>query len=756
MTALATVPGGEIGQREPAPVADPSSSVETVAEPVLAWEGASHEFIPISGGLGLADVVLTVPAGTLAGAAVVVNPEQAGVGGDPLTVPLVRMPSEDGGAGAGATAPERWRARLRAPVDGGSGDISYLIRLAAREGSGREAGTLGPFHASTAPEPELRTPDWAKGVVWYQIFPERYRNANRENDPQGVLGGEFFDPGWTSDWYGVTGAELDHHRAGAWGKLPREGVDTSRKGGQFFNVVYNRRYGGDLEGVVEKLDELADLGVTGIYFNPVFFARSLHKYDASDYRHIDPTLAGTPSAVAHEPGAAHGGRTRDAGACVETEDPATWTWSSADRFLIDVLLPEAHKRGIRVILDGVWNHVGVDFWAFRDVMERGKESAYASWFDARFVPDDSQGFADYRRAYPQLALKPGSLIGWNAWNRRNGTLPVFSRTNQGRLHPGVEAHIFAVTRRWMDPNGDGDPADGIDGWRLDVVPDVPMPFWEAWRTLVKSINPEAVLIAEVWFDGAKYFDGKAFDAQMNYPFAMPVVDWLGLKPPRPANGSDRLARRLDGAFKHRPQVDLAQMNLLGSHDTERIASMLNNPPGTPASPGRDYDQQGGPVSNPSYRTARPAPEIYERVLLGVALQATYPGSPSIYYGDEYGMHGADDPDCRKPLPWPDLGPMANPDDDAIPGLRARFREWLRLRQHPQIGPVLRYGLVRHIDTGDADVFAFERRLNDSAVIVVLNRGKEPFRVDAPPADLSDGDPADVVVPANSARWWRLR
>ncbi len=744
--------------QEAAPVADASPSPPappaprtppTPPAPALVAADVVHEFVPISGGLGLADIAITVPSGTLARGDVVVTLATGGDGAGPRAIaieaPLVRMEvlADEPGA-KGAT--ERWLARVHAAPrrwDGAS-PITYSIRLMPSAGSPAPPPRpmmLGPFTDDPEPPAHLRTPDWAKGTVWYQIFPERYRNANPANDPMKVFGAEFFNPGWTSDWYGVSPDELDHHRASAWGKLPREGVDTGRRGGQFYNVVFNRRYGGDLEGVVEKLDELADLGVTGIYFNPVFHARSLHKYDASDYRHIDPTLAGNG-----EHGLAQSSQSVARPPHPESEDPTTWTWSSADRFLVDVLLPEAHKRGIRVILDGVWNHVGLDFWAFRDVMERGKGSAFAAWFDARFVPEDPAGLAEYQRTYPQLDIRPGALIAWNAWNRRNGTLPIFSRSRAGKFHPGVEAHIWGVTRRWMDPNGDGDPSDGIDGWRLDVVPDVPMPFWNAWRGLVKSINPDAVLIAEVWFDAKDYFEGRAFDAQMNYPFAMPAVDWLGM---RPGVTSERLSRRLTSALSHRPQVDLAQMNLLASHDTERLASMLNNP-------NRDYDQQGGPVSNPKYRTTRPTPEVYDRVVLGVALQATYPGSPSVYYGDEYGMHGADDPDCRKPLPWPDLGHMANPDDNAVPGLRERFRAWLRLRSDPQVGPVFRYGLVRHVDTGSPDVFAFERRLNDEAVIVVLNRGGSPFRVEAPLGDRSDADPRDPVVPSLTARWWRLR
>ena len=160
------------------------------------------------------------------------------------------------------------------------------------------------------------------------------------------------------------------------------------------------------------------------------------------------------------------------------------------------------------MLDGVWNHVGLDHWAFADVRKHGRNSKYVDWFVVEFD-------------------EIGDLEQWEAWDGTNGNLPIF-REIQGDLAPGPKAHIMAVTRRWMDPNGDGDPSDGIDGWRLDVANEMGRVFWKDWRELVKSINPDAFIVGEIWHDAREYFDGTAFDAQMNYPAAYAVADFLSI------------------------------------------------------------------------------------------------------------------------------------------------------------------------------------------------------------------------------------
>lgn len=629
--------------------------------------------VPISGPLGLVD--LTLPAGP--GEPVTVNV----LIGDSDAAPPIRVPMH--------RSPRGWNARLMFPEHLRSGGLP--VRLAMTDEAGAER--IGPMQlVPCAPPPGHDTPDWAKGAVWYQIFVERFRNGNTANDPRPP---EFYQPAWMSHWDTVTPDELEIARARVAQEPIARSLPPRRRGGQLLNVHSFRRYGGDLEGVADKLDEIRDLGVTAIYLNPIFDAHSHHKYDASDHRHIDPSFAGP-------------GRTPEEAAAVakQTADPSTWSHTAADRYFRDTFVPAVRDRGLRLILDGVWNHVGVRHWAFQDLIHRGADSPYQDWFIARFATE--KDFPNWRDE--PLDVAPGRLIGWKSWGDRNGGLPEFARdARTGRLQPDVERHVFDVTRRWSML---------IDGWRLDVVPDMPMPFWRAWADHVRTINPDAALFCEVWFDAREYFsaDGesqrsKVFDAQMNYPFAFPALRWLAGEAEMP---SHRLIAQLQRVFSHSPAHDLVQMNLFGSHDTERFASMLANP-------GRDYDQFASPASNPNYNDRRPSREVYDRVVLGVALQALHAGSPMIYAGDEYGMFGADDPHCRKPVPWPDLGPTEDPADAHEPGLRERFRARLSLRSDSRLGPVLRYGSCDYVETDFPDLLVFTRRLNGQVVVAALNR-----------------------------------
>ncbi|MEM7518542.1 MAG: alpha amylase N-terminal ig-like domain-containing protein, partial [Planctomycetota bacterium] len=281
----------------------------------------------------------------------------------------------------------------------------------------------------------LRTPDWAKHATWYQIFPDRFRNGDPSNDPARTRA-------WKSDW-----------------DVPAE---WEGKDGQSFweYYVFQRMYGGDLAGVSEALDHIQSLGVNALYFNPVFAAAGSHRYNATDFRHIDPILGAGESLTE---------ATKDE----DLLDPESWIWTPSDRVFLD-LLAECKSRGLRVVLDGVFNHVGVAHPAFIDVRENGESSRFADWFEIE-------------------SFEPVRYAGWAGF----GELPVFRKDGDGLASQAVEDHVFAITRRWMDPDGDGDPADGIDGWRLDVPMEVAMPFWDRWRTHVKSINPDAYITGEV-------------------------------------------------------------------------------------------------------------------------------------------------------------------------------------------------------------------------------------------------------------------
>ncbi|MEL7485539.1 MAG: alpha-amylase family glycosyl hydrolase, partial [Planctomycetota bacterium] len=436
---------------------------------------------------------------------------------------------------------------------------------------------------------------------------------------------------------------------------PRYNDDWDRSRPPLHDSVFERRFGGDLRGVERRLGHIRDLGATVIWFCPIFDSTSLHKYDAADHRHVDPALGhpGSPDT------------TRPA----FSADPDTWKWTPADRYFVDQFLPAAKEHGLRTVLDGVWNHVGLAHPTFRSVLSQGNDSPYASWY--HFGVDAT-----------------GRTNTWQAWDRRNGGLPEFRQVG-GDLVPGVKEHVFAVTDRWMDPNGDGDPSDGIDGWRLDVANEVGLKFWGDWRAHVRSINPEATLVGELWFDGGEYFEGRAFDSQMNYPLAFPLIEWLGGVLP-----TTEMPAELDQVFSHAPATNLAQVNLLGSHDTARFVSKMMNPI-------LDYDRGAG-MGSTGYDRGRPSDEAYDKLVLAYAVLTALPGSPMVYAGDEIGLWGADDPENRKTLVWP-----------GDTELTERIGSLLRLRQHPEFGPVLRFGASRWWTEGE--VLCVERQLGATVV-----------------------------------------
>jgi glycosidase len=701
---------GVAGARASAQESGGSAKVEQGAKAEQGGKGGAVSVRCVSSGLGLFDI--EVPRNAFEG-----EGELAGEG-------VVELVSEKG----------KWRGKLHRVEDAGGvrwvgrvvvgkdswgpGSVECVVKdLGGKDGGERRVKQEVP----TALTPAFETPDWAKGAVWYQIFPERFRNGNPLNDPRGPA---VFRAEWNSDWYAVQPGEMEAVEARGPASNRRSARDRTHRAGPLYNVIWDRRYGGDLQGVVDKLDELKDLGVTAIYLNPIFEAKSLHKYDASDFRHIDDRF-GRPATAGRseeDDGKYHADES-------ETLDPATWKWTAADKYFVQVFIPEVHKRGMKVILDGVWNHVGREFWAFQHVRKYGKKSPYADWFIADFDEE-------------------GKLKSWSGWDGKNGYLPEFQQVKGGRvpdaltpvtkgdLHPGPKQHVFDVTKRWMDPNGDGDPSDGIDGWRLDVAGEVGIEFWADWFKLVKGINPEAITVAEIWDSASSLLKGNGFDTQMHYPFVYPLIDWLrGMDPEGRAVTSAGLGSRLlAAATKDTPQTSLVHQNLVASHDTDRWVNMVFNS-------GRGYDRDNnvqngddkpreqskedaaaGKRSYVPYKPGKPDEDAYKRSVLGLVVQATFLGSPMVYYGDEYGMWGADDPTCRKPVPWEDAGKPMNPDDAPVAGLREQYKKWLNLRHDPKMGEVLRLGGVRLRSVDRADVFAFERFLNDRRVLVVVNRG----------------------------------
>lgn len=509
----------------------------------------------------------------------------------------------------------------------------------------------------------VTTPDWAKDAIWYQIMIDRFRNGETGNDPVNARP-------WRSEWYSSS---------------PWEGRD----GQSFYEwFVFSRLYGGDLQGLRDKLDYLADLGVNALYLNPVFQAESCHKYNTTNYIHIDERYG-------------QGNDYLEAEKTEDLLDPSTWGWTESDKLFLE-FLKLAKERGFRVIIDGVFNHVGTQHPAFRDVVANGKESPYADWFDVR-------------------SWDPFVYEGWAGF----GDLPVFKKSPDGLENDVVKEHIFNVTRRWMDPDGDGDPSDGIDGWRLDVPNEIPIPFWVEWCAYVRSINPNAYISGEIWDRADEWLDGRSFDAVMNYEFAKVAFDWIGAKNAKiSATEADQRLASLRMAYPS--EVTYVLQNLVDSHDTDRAVSKIYNPD-------RPYDSQNREQDDPSYDGSKPPQDAYERLKLIALLQLTYVGAPMIYYGDEVGMWGSDDPNNRKPMLWEDLQPYEDPEQNQVmPEIFAYYKELIGLRnQHS----ALRRGSFETVYLHDQDdVWAFIRSDEDEEILVALNASDNEASINLPDGD----------------------
>jgi cyclomaltodextrinase len=412
--------------------------------------------------------------------------------------------------------------------------------------------------------------------------------------------------------------------------------------------------GGDLLGIVDHLGYLEDLGVNAIYLNPVFASASNHRYHTYDYLAVDPLLGG----------------------------------DAALRELLDA----AHDRGMRVILDGVFNHTGRGFWPFHHVLETGAASPYTGWFHL-----DEKAL---RAGRPLLAYPPpgsgSAALGYQAW----WGLPALPKLNTDE--PQVRAFLFGVAEHWL--------RFGIDGWRLDVPTEIDdEAFWQEFRTRCRAVRPDAYLVGEIWNLAPDWLRGDRFDALMNYPLAEAILGFAGgsdldLEIVRAHHEYEANVRQLTGpAFGARvrelgsaydPSAVASGLNLLGSHDAPRLRTVLG---GDPA-----------------------------RVRLAMMLQATLPGAPCIYYGDEIGLTGGNDPDCRGAFPWDKT--------KWEPGLHETTRALLRLRG---VEPALRDGPLAVVGAADSAV-ALERGTGASRFVVAANAGDAPARLDLRFADAPAG------------------
>lgn len=531
---------------------------------------------------------------------------------------------------------------------------------------------LSPFSVSWA-----QAPEWSKGLVWYQIFPERFRNGDLTNEPnkeRAKVPEGWSLSSWTSDWYA---------------RAHWEQQETP----DFYDIVRERRYGGDLQGVIDQLDYLQGLGIGGIYFNPVFDAQSMHKYDATYYHHIDRNFGPNPTADITQ------------FASENPADPSTWAWSSADSLFLQ-LIQQAHQRGIKVIIDGVFNHTGTEFWAFQHLLEHQEDSPYKHWYSVLSFddPSTSENEFDYE--------------GW--WGFKG--LPVFKETG-GNLSSGAKKHIFEITKRWMDPNGDGDPSDGVDGWRLDVASEVGKPFWKEWHALVRSINPEAFTVAEIWDEkGLEYVGDTLFSSVMNYPFAYASKGFFIDETIDAYELTNRLA---DLQRSYGPGYEHSLQNLFDSHDTPRVATQIRNP-GSPYNPDA-YPKQG-------YKVGAPTNKELQKLSLMAVFQLSWPGAPMIYYGTETGMWGADDPDDRKPMIWSDMQYEAEKNHpygwergvDSVGFNADLFEHYSGLVQLRMSSEALRKGELSVLETDKSKVLAYERIAEKDSVLVIINHQDNVF------------------------------
>lgn len=571
------------------------------------------------------------------------------------------------------------------------------------------------FRLAAFAQPSAAPPAWAGSAIWYQVFVERFRNGDPRNDPQPAdiaSDGQQAPLGWA-----VTPWNHDWYAREPWA---REKVNDRPKL-DFGQVTGLRRYGGDLLGVLDKLDYLHDeLGVTALYLNPVNDAPSAHKYDARAWHHVDPNFGPDPVGDRVQMG---------------REDPAepmTWRWTEADRLLLR-LIDQAHRKGMRVILDYSWNHTGTLCWAWLDVRRRQQQSPYAGWYAINSFDDPAttdknefayQGWANLP-SLPEIRktdVPPGT--------RRSG-FPY-----EGTLDAGVRKHIQAVTKRWLAP--DGDTARGVDGLRLDVADQIPMGFWREYRTFVKSVKPQAYLVGEIWWEAwptrlmnpAPYLQGDVFDGVMFYQAYRParaffsaVHDSISAK--ALVDSLQREWKRIPAAFR------ASQMNVNATHDAPRLLTCFENP-------GR-YKFRANARENPDYRTGRPSDDTRRRARLYLLHQFTIPGAPAVWNGDELGMWGADDPDCRKPLWWPDQQFAAESKPEYAPGAGGKdpvaadvthlawYKALTKLRRE---NPALASADISFTET-DGKLLGYRRPAPNGDLLVLLNAGRTARKVSVP-------------------------
>lgn len=564
-------------------------------------------------------------------------------------------------------------------------------------------------------------PNWAKQAIWYQIYPDIFRNGDKNNDPkaENITG---YYPGHVPTNWEITDWGMDWYNLQEWNEEIRGMIDIEGYEIQHFNQFNQLRYyGGDLQGIIDKLDYLLELGVNALYINPVYDAPSSHNFDARNWRHIDINFGPNPEAdlkiIAQE----------------TPDDPSTWQFTHADQLFLK-LIDEVHKRDMKLIMDYSWNHVGLEFWAWQDILKNQEKSKYKDWFWINTFDDPNT--PENELDYPRWLESVKHLV--QVKETEYVTHVPESHYWEGNLSSeSLKQHIFNITRRWLDPNGDGDPSDGIDGYRLDVYAEVPLGFWRDFRRVVREVNANAYIVGEAWFrrfphamlDPEPTLRGDIADGVMNYRWYKAAREFF-IHPDKaisPTEYRDSLIRITKNI---RTQNLSGMMNTASTHDTPRLLSSIFNH----QSP---YKFNQNPNAENGYKVHKPDAQAHETAKLILVNQFTFLGAPHIWQGEELGMWGADFPDCRKPMIWDDIqfeDEKKHPNGLERPVNKVEankevfdfYKNLIELRKN---NPVLVYGGIEYIHVdNEKKTFAYSRYNDTQEVIVVFNTSSNTQKI----------------------------
>ncbi|MBM7832997.1 glycoside hydrolase family 13 protein [Clostridium sardiniense] len=447
------------------------------------------------------------------------------------------------------------------------GKIHYYDERGYRENIGNKEADLIPFQYAYIGEADVyEESKWLQEAVVYQIFPDRFCNGNKENDPKGIK---------------------------KWG----DKVDTKSI------------FGGDLKGIINKIDYLKDLGVNLIYMTPIFMSPSNHKYNINDYYKIDPQFG-------------------------DKED-------------LKNLVKKAHENGIKVILDGVFNHTGDEFFAFKDILRNGKDSEYRDWYHIDKLPIDQD------------------KVNYYTFANDVKNMPKLNTNNEK-----VRKYFIDVAKYWIKEVD-------IDGWRFDVCDEVDHRFWREMRVGIKEVKRDAVLIGEIMHEAVSFLRGEQLDSIMNYPFKHAMVDFFAKGTIDAKELNDALSMN---RYIYMESITRQLWNLFGSHDTARFLTECKND--------------------------------IQKMKLAIAFQFTYLGVPYIYYGDEVGIDGGDDPQCRKCMPWEE----ENQNKEVLD----HYKDLIKIRKENKS---LIHGDYKCLHE-EGNVISFRRRLYDEETIVIINNDEK--------------------------------